>query len=179
MMLATILLLALLAVASVTDFRRHRIYNATTYPGILLAWALNGLGSLAVAAGVLDQPTLQRMGWIGLGPSLGGFLVCAFILLVCFVLFQVGGGDVKLMAMVGAFLGPQPGIIALLWTFVLGACMALAMLIWRVGPLAVAAAVVRHAKWLLRLGRLSALAPEERAACSRRCSWPPAHWPRP
>ena len=54
-------------------------------------------------------------------------------MLVCFVLFQIGGGDVKLLAMAGAFLGPEPGIEALLWTFVLGGATAMIILIWRIG----------------------------------------------
>ena len=33
-------------------------------------------------------------------------------------MFKVGGGDVKLIAMLGAFLGPEQGITAMLWTFV-------------------------------------------------------------
>ena len=56
-------------------------------------------------------------------------------MLLCFVAFKVGGGDVKLIAMLGAFLGPQQGITAMLWTFVLAACMGLIVLIWRVGPM--------------------------------------------
>ena len=36
--------------------------------------------------------------------------------------------------MLGAMLGPEKGIEAMLWTFVLGGCMALIVLIWRVGP---------------------------------------------
>ena len=51
----------------------------------------------------------------------------------CFVLFDIGGGDVKLIAMMGAFLGYQDGIEAMLWTFILGSAMGIAILIWRFG----------------------------------------------
>jgi prepilin peptidase CpaA len=56
-------------------------------------------------------------------------------MLACYVFFTggVGGGDVKLLAMVGAFLGPWRGLEALLWTFVLSACVAILLLVWRLG----------------------------------------------
>ena len=59
-----------------------------------------------------------------------------------FRMFRVGGGDVKLIAMLGAFLGLEKGIEAMLWTFVLGGCMALIVLVWRVGPWRLAVRVV-------------------------------------
>src|SRR5438270_468124 len=78
-----------------------------------------------------------KYGWLsdlsGLEDSLKGFAVCGGLMLVCFVFFGIGGGDVKLIAMMGAFLGFYRGVEALLWTFVLGAAAGLAILIWRVG----------------------------------------------
>ncbi len=44
-MLATLLLLGLVLVAAVTDFAQHKIYNWTTYTGLLIALALNAAGS--------------------------------------------------------------------------------------------------------------------------------------
>ena len=78
-------------------------------------------------------------------------------------MFKVGGGDVKLIAMLGAFLGPEKGIEAMLWTFVLGGCIGLIVLIWRVGSARLIVHVFRHIVWTLRLGRLSPLTEEERA----------------
>ncbi len=83
-------------------------------------------------------------------------------MLVCFVFFRVGGGDVKLMAMIGAFLGVQQGIEALLWTFVLGGAMSLMVLVWRVGPAALVARTVRQIVWSLRIRAWSPLSAEER-----------------
>ncbi|MGQ9574033.1 MAG: A24 family peptidase [Thermoguttaceae bacterium] len=163
-MLATVLLLGLLAVAAATDLGRHRIYNWTTYPGILAAWAIHGAGEVWVAAAGGDRGAAERwLGWVGLGSSLLGFALCGGVLLVCFVLFRVGGGDVKLIAMLGAFLGAEQGLEAMLWTFVLGACSAVIVLVWRVGPVRLAAALWRHLAWTVRLGRLSTLTPAERA----------------
>ena len=95
--------------------------------------------------------------------SVIGFLACGLVLLVCYVLFKVGGGDVKLMAMLGAFLGPERGINAMLLTFVLGGCMALIVLVWRVGPVRLTARVLRQVLWTISLGRWSPLTPDERA----------------
>ena len=162
-MLATAAVIALVLVASITDLRRHRIYNWTTYPGILAALGLNTLGDAAVRFKVVAPQQCKWLGWIGLWPSLSGLLLCGGILLVCFVLFKVGGGDVKLIAMVGAFLGPQRGIEAMLWTFVIGACLALIVLVWRVGPLRLGQHAFRYALWALRLGRPDPLEPELRA----------------
>jgi prepilin peptidase CpaA len=162
-MVAKVLLVGLLAVAAATDVLRHRIYNWTTYPGILAALGLNGLASGLLAAATADRATLERLGWIGFAGSLYGLAICGGVLLVCFVLFKVGGGDVKLMAMLGAFLGPEQGVVAMLWTFVLGGCLGLIVLVWRMGPLRLVAAVFRHLLWMLRLGRFQPLTPDERA----------------
>jgi prepilin peptidase CpaA len=163
-MVIEVLLLGLLAVAAVTDVLWHRIYNWTTYPGILAALGLNGLGSGLVATGLIEEPALREWGWIGLGASCFGLAVCGGVLLVCFVLFQVGGGDVKLIAMVGSLLGAERGVETMLWTFVLGGCLGLIVLVWRFGPLRLAAAVGRHLLWMVRLGRFQPLTEEERAA---------------
>ena len=160
-MLVTPLVLGLVLVAAVSDFRRHRIYNRTTYPGILAALGLNALGEVAAWRGA-DPAWLARLGWIGLGASLFGLALLGLLMLVCFVLFKVGGGDVKLMAMVGAFLGPERGLEALLWTFVLGAAVALIVLVWRVGAWRLIVRLARQALYMVRLGGWARLAPEER-----------------
>jgi prepilin peptidase CpaA len=149
--LSTVLLLLLTATAAVTDIVSHRIYNWTTYPGIILALATNYF----------------ERGWDtgdpGLADSLKGFAMCGGLLLAAFALnFAVGGGDVKLMAMVGAFLGLEKGIEALLWTFVLGGAAGLIVLIWRVGLFRLVSGVVRHLLWSLRLGNWLPLTEEER-----------------
>lgn len=160
-MVVTPLVLGLVLVAAVTDVRRHRIYNRTTYPGILAALGLNALGELAAWRGV-DASLLERLGWIGLGASLMGLALIGFLMLVCFVLFKVGGGDVKLMAMAGAFLGPERGLEVLLWTFVLGAALALVVLVWRVGVWRLIMRVLRQALYCIRLGAWVRLTPDER-----------------
>jgi len=160
-MLATILLLGLVLVATATDLLQHKIYNWTTYCGMLAALGINALGELLpeTAAG---SARYERLGCIGLSASFGGLAVCGFLMLVCFVMFKIGGGDVKLIAMLGAFLGPEDGIEAMLWTFVLGGCMGLIVLIWRVGPVRLMARGFRQIVYTSRIRRWSPLTPEER-----------------
>ena len=149
-MLVTALLLALILIATVTDLARRKIYNWTTYSGILAALGLNGLGELLMTLADVKPEQLRPWGWIGLAESCLGLLTCGFLMLVCFVMFKVAGGDVKLIAMIGAWMGPEKGLETLLWTFVLGMCMALILLIWRVGPWRMALLAFRPLARLVR-----------------------------
>jgi prepilin peptidase CpaA len=151
-MVATALLIALVSVAAVTDVVGHKIYNWTTYPGILAALVLNAVGDALVRWGHVDPKRREALSDIDLLGSLAGLALCGGILLVCFVLFRVGGGDVKLIAMIGAYLGAPRGLEAMLWTFVLGACAALIVLVWRVGPWWLARYGLGQLLWALRLG---------------------------
>ncbi len=160
----TILLLALVFSAAATDVARHKIYNWTTYSGILAALGLSTAGAVLLAGGwVGEQRLRETLGWIPPTESLLGLAACGLPMLVCFLLFRIGGGDVKLIAMLGAFLGPEQGIEAMLWTFTLGGCAALIVLIWRVGPARLFAAVCRQLFWSLRLGHWEPLGDDQRA----------------
>lgn len=162
-MLWTALMLVWTTVAAVTDVLWHKIYNWNTYSGILLALGGSALGTALGLTSERRGVWTNRIGWIELGDSVAGFLACGLILLVCFVFFRIGGGDVKLLAMLGAFLGLEQGISTLLWTFVLGGAMGLVLLIWRVGIGTLLVRCWRHLLWTLRLRSLSALTDEERA----------------
>mgnify|MGYP002530094595 CR=1 FL=1 len=114
---ALIALLLLLIVAAWTDYKHKKIRNWNTYPGICLGLIINSTGH-----------GITLSGWAGLQDSLTGFLACGFIMLFSYVLFNVGGGDVKLLAMMGAFLGLEPGVLALLWTFSVAFCFAIGLI---------------------------------------------------
>src|SRR5262245_30429302 len=149
--LSTVLLMVLTATAAVTDVVYHKIYNWTTYSGIAVAFLVNFLEN-----GWNDD-------YPGLEDSLKGFALCGGVMLVSYVLFggKIGGGDVKLLAMLGAFLGFERGFDALLWTFVLGAALGLGVLVWRVGFIRLVARSVRHLLWSLRLVSWLPLTDEE------------------
>ncbi len=146
----TVFLAGLLLTASVTDVRSRRVYNWTTYPGILLALAFNSL--VVVLGWDLQASWNGHWGLIGMPDSFVGFVLCGFIMLLCYVFFfgGVGGGDVKLLAMIGAFLGPSRGLEALLWTFALAACTAVGWMVWRVGAWRLLGHGVRRLVYLLR-----------------------------
>ena len=146
-MLTNILLLLAVSVATATDLWRHKIYNWTTYSGILAALVTS-------ATNLSDIPLSQ---------SVAGLSACGLVMLVCFVMFRIGGGDVKLIAMIGAFLGPEQGITAMLWTFVLGGCVGLIVLIWKVGALKLIGRTLRQVLYTLRLGSWNPLSDEEKA----------------
>jgi prepilin peptidase CpaA len=157
-MVSSALLLALLLVSTYTDVRWRIIYNWNTYPGILVALGGNLVGSLLT----LDP---RIWGVVGFYDSLLGFLACSGIMLICFVFFAggIGGGDIKLLAMTGAFLGLSKGFEVMLWTFVLGGCLAMIVLVWRIGAWELLRHGMRYVWLCLRTGRPVALSEEERA----------------
>ena len=151
-MIANVGLFTLMIVATATDVWRQKIYNWTTYTGISIAFVLAGLATM------LNQPMFAE---IGISSSLLGFVSCGAIMLICFVLFQIGGGDVKLLAMAGAFLGVEAGIEALLWTFVLGGATALIILIWRIGFLKLVKRVIHQLMVRMGFGKWDPLSESE------------------
>jgi prepilin peptidase CpaA len=170
-MLSTALLLVFLAAATYTDVRRHKIYNWITYSGIVVALILNAVAAL------LDGWQSEQVHWlvpiaIGLGDYFGGILgdgaagllICGFTMVVCFVFFPggVGGGDVKLIAMMGAFLGTSAGLEAMLWTFILGGAMAVISLVWQVGAVNLVVRVFRYFAYVVRLYSFDAMAEQDR-----------------
>ncbi len=157
-MISTGLLLIFLLIATWTDVRGGKIYNWTTYPGIVAALTLNALASFLGSAG------LEVIGAVGITDCLVGLVSCAAVMLVCYVCFAggVGGGDLKLMAMTGAFLGLFSGLEVCLWTFVLQFCVALIYLIWQHGIAHLLRRSFRYLVHLVRLGGRFPLTEEDR-----------------
>ena len=107
-----IALVVLVIAAAVIDVRSYRIPNWLTVGGMLVGLAWN----TAVAPQAL-------MGFLW---ALGGLALGLVALLPFYALKVMGAGDVKLMAMVGAFLG-FPGILyAIVFTFIAGGAVAVA-----------------------------------------------------
>lgn len=89
--------------AAVFDAATGRIPNPVTYTAILLGVALNGLAPL-----VLHAAPRIAAGWLGaagVSQSLHGLLIFGGIGLVGVIFAGMGGGDMKLLAAIGAMLG--------------------------------------------------------------------------
>lgn len=104
-------LFGLLVVASVTDYTTYKIPNWLTAGGMLFALAYNAL-----------FPFSQEHGFLW---ALGGLLIGLVGMLPFYGLRIMGAGDVKLMAMVGAFLGVGDTVYAVLFSFIAGGIGAL------------------------------------------------------
>ena len=115
------ILAILLGIAAWQDIKQHRIPNRIVFVGVVLGVMFNGL--LPQGWG-FNSPIPGGLGWLAALMGLGMGLI---VLLPFYWLRAIGAGDVKLMAMVGAFLGPGQVLGALLGTFLVGGVMALAI----------------------------------------------------
>lgn len=120
-------LFALLVVASISDCRSYRIPNWLTFGGALFA--------------LLSGMVMARTPGVGAVQALSGLALGFVLLLPGYALGVMGAGDVKLMAMVGAFLGAGATFQALLLSFIASGVLALAFAIY-------------HRKLLRMLGNL-------------------------
>jgi prepilin peptidase CpaA len=107
-----------LFIATITDVLRNKIPNAVSLGGI--------------AAGFICQ------GWFagteGLLSGFLGMLVGLSIFLPFYALRAMAAGDVKLMAMVGAFVGPTVALVSVASTLILGMVLALGYIaVWGKG----------------------------------------------
>ncbi|HXU94368.1 MAG TPA: prepilin peptidase [Gallionella sp.] len=128
--LIALLPMALLLLAAVIeDVRHHRIPNAFVFWGAGLGIMFNvsmpeGLGFAAT----------HLPGGAGFSSAIEGGAIGLAALLPMYLLRAMGAGDVKLMAMVGVFLGPMDVLGAVLATFLAGGVLSLGYA-WRIGAL--------------------------------------------
>jgi leader peptidase (prepilin peptidase)/N-methyltransferase len=97
-----------------TDLEHQVIPNAVTYPGIVAGLALSGVSGQLAAAVVAAAAAGVVFLILGI-VSRGG----------------MGGGDIKLAAMIGAFLGTPAVVVALFLAVALGAAAGLVLLALR------------------------------------------------
>lgn len=97
-----------MVMAGILDLHSRRIPNALTVTGV-------------AAALVLRAP----LGWEALGDGLFGIGLALLLTVPFFLVKALGGGDVKLMAAVGAFMGPVELLGACLLISLLGGVVAL------------------------------------------------------
>ncbi|WP_207062068.1 prepilin peptidase [Motiliproteus sp. SC1-56] len=92
-------ILGLVVLAALFDLAQRRIPNALVLWGLLVALPLR----------------YHYFGLAGLGLGLAGFALALLVLMPFYLTKGLGAGDVKLMAAIGAFLGPQQVWIALVF----------------------------------------------------------------
>jgi prepilin peptidase CpaA len=108
-------LVMLLGISSITDIISHKIPNAVLLPALAAAVVLGSIGH----------------GSAGLAAALCGLLVGLAMLLPLYVAGGTAAGDVKLLGVAGAFLGPTGAFFAGLFTFIVGAALGLLWIAWR------------------------------------------------
>jgi prepilin peptidase CpaA len=115
--LGLVLLVALVAsgFAAYRDLRTGHIPNGITLPLLVAAPLLHG---------AIDGAT-------GLGVSLFGLVSCGLVPYLMFRRDAMGGGDVKLLAALGALVGPVVGLEIELGTFVAGSLYAMTRLAYQ------------------------------------------------
>jgi prepilin peptidase CpaA len=113
--LSHFLLFSLLAISSYTDWKYRKIYNKVTVSGLLAGLFLSAFGNFPYS----------------LGNALLASAVAFAIFFILFMLGQMGGGDVKLVAAIGAFSGFPLILNVLLWGIIAGGVYALLASLWR------------------------------------------------
>jgi prepilin peptidase CpaA len=110
-----IVLAVVAGAAAVSDLRSRSIPNWLTLGGLV--------------AGFVAQIALG--GWAGAKAAALGFGLALLVYLPLFALRAMGGGDVKLMAAIGAAAGPQNWLAIFLITSILGGPIALVTVVMR------------------------------------------------
>ena len=104
-------------VATITDLQQRKVYNLLTFPMMLTGIIHHGLAE----------------GWSGIAGSCLGIGVAVVVLLIPFAMGLMGGGDLKLMAAIGAWLGWQSVLVITLASCLLNAVVSICVLWWRGG----------------------------------------------
>lgn len=134
--LPTLAFLAVMGIAAFTDLRSKRIPN-----------------NLVIAGLVLGLATRATLGWAALASGAGAALVALVLGVLLFSIGAMGAGDGKLMAVVGAFLGFEQGLLALGLSAVAGAVLSLALAIRSGVILPILLNTRDLLAWLLTAGR--------------------------
>lgn len=113
-----IVLVFFLLVAVWQDIRHFRIPNILILSGAVIGVLLN-----------VSLP--QDMGGLGAPSSFVGLGVGLVILLPFYMLRTMGAGDIKLMAMIGAFVGPSNILIITIYVLLAGGILSLSVSLLR------------------------------------------------
>ena len=120
-----ILLSILLSLAVWNDIKSRQIPNKIVFSGSLIGIALNTL--IDPGTGLFNEP----FGGLGILIAIAGLAIGLIIMLPFYALHVMGAGDVKLMAMIGAFVGSLAIIKVALLSMVAGGLLALIVALWK------------------------------------------------
>jgi prepilin peptidase CpaA len=104
-----------LIVAAVIDGLKLKVPNWITFPMIISGWVYS----------------TATFGWEGLAASLLGTVVGLGLLLPAYAIGGMGAGDVKLLAGVGAWMGPLITVYAFCISALVGGAIAIVMVLYR------------------------------------------------
>lgn len=147
------LLMALLIYCSYTDLTRKRILNWATYTALSGALVFNAASSLLAGTTDLAAPPhvkvnsggmFESFGAIGIISSGLGALACFGAMLIIYSVSRTGAGDVKLATAIGAFVGAENGLSAILWCHLLAGIVAIVWLAWNLGLVSIIRTITRH-----------------------------------
>ncbi|HEV2383040.1 MAG TPA: A24 family peptidase [Terriglobia bacterium] len=102
------------AAGAVSDVRSKRIPNWLNYGSLILGLAFQGVFG----------------GWRGLAQGALGALVAGGVFFLFFLVRGMGAGDVKLMAAIGAWVGLQHAVLAMVFTAFAGAALAVLYMVF-------------------------------------------------
>ena len=142
----------MLVLAAYLDTRHHRIPNALTFGGAVAGLALQ----------------FYFGGFEGLGSGFLGLAIGFVLFIPFYIRGAMGAGDVKLMAAVGAFLGPSATLLTAALTLIVGGVMAVAILLRHRGLGQLARRYFTTLNFLAVTGTLNHDGPREGEAAGRR-----------
>ena len=117
---AQVVLAGVVIVAAVSDLKKGKVYNWLTYPAVAAGLAFGALEGWA-----------HGHAWDGFANHLAGFGLGFGVLFVAYIMGGMGGGDVKLMAAVGAFVGWPGAVDTVFYSFLVAVVVGLALVVWR------------------------------------------------
>ena len=130
--LLVIYLIIVGTISAYTDLTRHEIPNWITYPAAAWGLAMNAIDSVFETEAVTNDQ-LESMGTIGLLPFVLGFLSLFTAMFFLYLVMGVGGGDVKLCAVIGGIMGIKLGFLVLLYAYCLAAIASIVIVVAKIG----------------------------------------------
>jgi prepilin peptidase CpaA len=131
------ILMLLLTVAAISDYRVHRIPNWLVLSGAVF--------------GVIYNTALAPSPYANILFPLAGLGLGLLLFLPLYLIRAMGAGDVKLLAMVGAFLGPGDTFLAALASMIVGGVLSIMFVLVR----GTARRLLHNLSSLFQLGLLS------------------------